>query len=302
MKIDIEFKGEGMRIDMFLKERFNDMSRSYLHKLIKNKNVYVNGKCRKKNYILSEGDHIEFEVPEPEELKIEAEDIPLEIVYEDNCLAVVNKPRGMVVHPAPGNYNGTMVNALMYKLDNLSSINGVIRPGIVHRIDKDTTGLLVVAKDDKSHNILSKEIKERKTGRFYVALVHGNVKEDEGTIELPIGRDPKNRKKMAVTEKNSKYALTKFRVLRRFGNYTYIELILETGRTHQIRVHMAHKGHPVVGDEVYGRRDNEFKMKGQLLHAKKISFIHPEKGELMEFEAELPEDFRKVLDILEGRL
>ncbi|SHI73346.1 23S rRNA pseudouridine1911/1915/1917 synthase [Dethiosulfatibacter aminovorans DSM 17477] len=302
MKIDIEFKGEGMRIDLFLKERCKDISRSYLHKLIKNNNVYVNGKCRKKNYILSEGDHIVFEVPEPEELKIEAEDIPLEIVYEDNCLAVINKPRGMVVHPAPGNYTGTMVNALMYKLDNLSSINGVIRPGIVHRIDKDTTGLLVVAKDDKSHKVLSEEIKNRKTGRFYVALVHGNVKDDEGVIELPIGRDPKNRKKMAVTEKNSKYALTRFRVLRRFGNYTYIELILETGRTHQIRVHMTYKGYPIVGDEVYGRRDNEFKMKGQLLHAKRISFIHPETGELLEFEVELPEDFRKILNILEGRL
>lgn len=257
---------------------------------------------QKKELYIEEGDHIEFEIPEPEELKIEAEDIPLEIVYEDNYLAVVNKPRGMVVHPAPGNYTGTMVNALMHQLDNLSSINGIIRPGIVHRIDKDTTGLLVVAKDDKSHNILSEELKKRKTGRFYVALVHGNVKDDEGMIELPIGRDSKDRKKMAVTDKNSKYALTRFKVLRRYGKYTYIELMLETGRTHQIRVHMTYKGHPIVGDEVYGRRDNEFKMKGQLLHARKISFVHPEKGELMEFEAELPEDFRKVLNILEGRI
>jgi 23S rRNA pseudouridine1911/1915/1917 synthase len=302
MKMKIEFKGESVRIDMFLKETCQDMSRSYLQKLIKNNNVYVNGKCRKKNYILNKGDQIEFEVPEPVELKVEAEDIPLEIVYEDDCLAVVNKPRGMVVHPAPGNYNGTMVNALLYKLDNLSSINGIIRPGIVHRIDKDTTGLLVVAKDDKSHKVLSEELKDRKTGRFYVALVHGNVKDDEGIIELPIGRDSRNRKKMAVTDKNSKYALTRFKVLRRYGKYTYIELILETGRTHQIRVHMTYKGHPIVGDEVYGRKDNEFKMKGQLLHAKKISFVHPEKGELMEFDAELPEDFSKVLNTLEGRL
>jgi 23S rRNA pseudouridine1911/1915/1917 synthase len=302
MKMEIEFKGESVRIDTFLKETCQDMSRSYLQKLIKNNHVYVNGKCRKKNYILSDGDKIDFQVPEPKELKIEAEDIPLEIVYEDKCLAVVNKPRGMVVHPAPGNYTGTMVNALMYKLDSLSSINGVIRPGIVHRIDKDTTGLLVVAKDDNSHNVLSEEIKKRKTGRFYVALVHGNVKDDEGIVELPIGRDSKNRKKMAVIEKNSKYALTRYRVLRRYGNYTYLELVLDTGRTHQIRVHMSYKGHPIVGDEVYGRRENEFKMKGQLLHARRLSFVHPESGELMEFEAELPDDFKKVLNILEGRI
>ncbi len=300
--MEIEFKGESVRIDTFLKETCQDMSRSYLQKLIKNNHVYVNGKCRKKNYILSDGDKIDFQVPEPKELKIEAEDIPLEIVYEDKCLAVVNKPRGMVVHPAPGNYTGTMVNALMYKLDSLSSINGVIRPGIVHRIDKDTTGLLVVAKDDNSHNVLSEEIKKRKTGRFYVALVHGNVKDDEGIVELPIGRDSKNRKKMAVIEKNSKYALTRYRVLRRYGNYTYLELVLDTGRTHQIRVHMSYKGHPIVGDEVYGRRENEFKMKGQLLHARRLSFVHPESGELMEFEAELPDDFKKVLNILEGRI
>lgn len=301
MKNEILFTGESIRLDKFLRERFQDMSRSYLQKLIKNNNVYVNGKCRKKNYILSDGDQVEFEVPKPEELKVEAEDIQIDIVYEDDNLAVVNKPRGMVVHPAPGNYTGTMVNALLYKLDSLSSINGIIRPGIVHRIDKDTTGLLVVAKNDNSHKFLSEEIKTRKTGRFYVALVHGNIKEDEGIIELPIGRDPKNRKKMAVTDKNSKTALTRFRVIKRYRKYTYIELILDTGRTHQIRVHMTYKGYPIVGDEVYGRRENEFKMKGQLLHARRISFVHPETGELMEFEADLPDDFKKVLRVLEGR-
>lgn len=299
MKDSFIFENENIRLDAYLNEIYEDISRAYLQKLIKEGNVLVNNIEHKKNYILQVGDLIDVIIPEPVELKIVAEDIFIEIVYEDNYLAVVNKPRGMVVHPAPGNYNGTMVNALLYKLDSLSSINGVIRPGIVHRIDKDTTGLLVVAKDDYTHQHLSNNIKEHKTERIYIALVHGNVKNNKGTIDLPIGRDERDRKKMAVSQKNSKEAITHFEVITRFNKYSLLKLQLETGRTHQIRVHLAHIGFPVVGDDLYGRKNNEFDIHGQLLHAKKLAFIHPKYEKLMEFEVDLPEDFKKILKKLE---
>lgn len=299
MKDSFVFEDEPIRLDLYLNEIYEDISRTYLQKLIKDGNILVNNIEHKKNYILQVGDLVDVIIPEPKELKIEAENIYIEIVYEDNYLAVVNKPRGMVVHPAPGNYSGTMVNALLYKLDSLSSINGVIRPGIVHRIDKDTTGLLVVAKDDYTHQNLSNNIKEHKTERTYIALVHGNVENNNGTINLPIGRDEKERKKMAVIQKNSKDAVTHFEVISRFNKYTLLKLQLETGRTHQIRVHLAYIGFPIVGDDLYGRKNNEFNIHGQLLHAKKLVFIHPKFDEMMEFEADLPEDFKKILKKLE---
>jgi 23S rRNA pseudouridine1911/1915/1917 synthase len=290
-----------IRLDVFLNEHYDKLSRSYIQKLIKDEMILVNELPAKKNYLLKSGDVIQVNVPEPEPLKIEAEDIELEIIYEDQHIAVVNKPRGMVVHPAKGNYNRTMVNALMFKLDNLSSINGIIRPGIVHRIDKNTTGILVVAKDDFSHQSLSKQIKEHKAARKYVALVHGKVKNDFGTISLPIGRDSRNRKKMGVTTNNAKEAVTHYKVLKNFGDYTLLELQLETGRTHQIRVHLSYLGHPIVGDEVYGRKNNAFKMKGQLLHAKSLSFNHPINNKLMSFNVDLPKDFKNILSKLENR-
>ncbi|MBN2285388.1 MAG: RluA family pseudouridine synthase [Tissierellales bacterium] len=290
-----------IRLDVFLNEHYDTLSRSYIQKLIKDEMILVNELPAKKNYLLKSGDIIQVNVPEPEPLKIEAEDIELEIIYEDQHIAVVNKPRGMVVHPAKGNYNRTMVNALMFKLDNLSSINGIIRPGIVHRIDKNTTGILVVAKDDFSHQSLSKQIKEHKASRKYVALVHGKVKNDFGTISLPIGRDSRNRKKMGVTTNNAKEAVTHYKVLKNFGDYTLLELQLETGRTHQIRVHLSYLGHPIVGDEVYGRKNNAFKMKGQLLHAKSLSFNHPINNQLMSFNVDLPKDFKNILSKLENR-
>jgi 23S rRNA pseudouridine1911/1915/1917 synthase len=292
---------ENVRLDVFLNEIYEDMSRNYLQKLIKNENVLINGLIRKKNYMLQSGDKIEITIPEPEELKIEPENIEIEIIYEDDYLAVVNKPRGMVVHPAIGNYTGTMVNALLFKLGNLSSINGVIRPGIVHRIDKDTTGLLVVAKDDYTHQFLSQQIKEYKANRIYKALVHGKMKESKGTINLPIGRDEKDRKKMTVTYKNSKEAITHFETIEIFKDYSYLNIKLETGRTHQIRVHLSHIGYPIVGDDIYGRKNNEFKMKGQLLHAERLSFVHPYTKKIMEFRSEIPEDFKKIIYKLENR-
>jgi 23S rRNA pseudouridine1911/1915/1917 synthase len=292
---------ENVRLDVFLNEIYEDMSRNYLQKLIKNENVLINGLIRKKNYMLQSGDKIEITIPEPEELKIEPENIEIEIIYEDDYLAVVNKPRGMVVHPAIGNYTGTMVNALLFKLGNLSSINGVIRPGIVHRIDKDTTGLLVVAKDDYTHQFLSQQIKEYKANRIYKALVHGKMKESKGTINLPIGRDEKDRKKMTVTYKNSKEAITHFETIEIFKDYSYLNIKLETGRTHQIRVHLSHIGYPIVGDDIYGRKNNEFKMKGQLLHAERLSFVHPYTKKIMEFISEIPEDFKKIIYKLENR-
>lgn len=298
IELIVDEEGEG-RIDVFLAGELDEVSRSYIQKLIKDKKVTVNNRYVKPKYSVNEGDKIVVELPEPKKLEVKAEDIPIEIVYEDQDMAVVYKPRGMVVHPAPGNYNNTLVNALLYNLKTLSSINGVIRPGIVHRIDKDTTGLLMVAKTNKAHISLSEQLREHTITRRYQALVEGNIKEDNGTIDAPIGRNPKDRKKMAVTKENSKEAVTHFKVLKRFGKHTLIEAQLETGRTHQIRVHMNYIKHPIVGDPVYGIKDQKFNLEGQLLHAKVIGFDHPRTGEYLEFDSELPEDFSKILSILD---
>ena len=293
-------EGEEGRLDKYLSDKLEDMTRSYLKKLISDdKAVLVNGNPAKPNYKLKPGDIIELAVPEPIELEIKAENIPLDIVYEDNDMLVVNKPQGMVVHPAAGNYTGTLVNTLLYHCgDSLSGINGEKRPGIVHRIDKDTSGLLLVAKNDNAHQKLSSQIKEHSLTRAYKALVHGNIKQDSGRIDAPIGRHPSDRKKMTITDKNSREAVTNFRVLERYGRYTFVECILETGRTHQIRVHMSKNGHPIVGDKTYGVKKEEFNLAGQLLHAYKVGFIHPVSGEYMEFVSELPDYYMNVLDRL----
>lgn len=295
MIVDEEAEG---RIDAYLAEELDEVSRSYIQRLIKKEYITVNGSNIKAKYKICEGDKIEIRLPKPKKLEVLPEDIDIDIVYEDKDLAVVNKPRGMVVHPAPGNYSGTLVNALLYHLKSLSSINGIIRPGIVHRIDKDTTGLLMVAKNNFSHMGLSEQLKEHSINRRYWALVNGNIREDSGTINAPIGRHPVDRKKMAVVHRNSRDAITHFKVLERFGDYTLIEAKLETGRTHQIRVHMSHISHPVVGDPVYGRKNEKYNLKGQLLHAKIIGFIHPRNEEYMEFDSELPNDFMRILNIL----
>lgn len=286
------------RLDLYLSQELNNVSRSYIQKLIKEGLVKVNDKVAKAKYAVCEGDHIQVYLPEPKKLEIEAENIPIDIVYEDDDVAVVNKPQGMVVHPAPGNYSGTLVNALLYHLNSLSSINGIIRPGIVHRIDKDTSGLLMIAKNDLAHEELSKQLKAHTINRIYNALVDGNIKEEKGTIDAPIGRHPVDRKKMTVINLNSKEAVTHFRILERFGQYTLIEAKLETGRTHQIRVHMSFINHPVTGDPVYGGKNQRFKTNGQLLHAKTIGFIHPRTKEYLEFDSALPEHFIRILNIL----
>jgi 23S rRNA pseudouridine1911/1915/1917 synthase len=289
------------RLDTYIADELDEISRTYIQKLIKENLVLVNGKTMKARYLVKEGDYIRIELPQPKKLEINAENIPIDIVYEDEDVVIVNKSQGMVVHPAPGNYNGTLVNALLYHIDSLSSINGIIRPGIVHRLDKDTSGLLIIAKNDVSHKILSEELKERKIKRVYIALAHGIIKNDEGTVNAPIGRHSVDRKKMTVTDKNSKEAITHYKVLKRFNNYTFVELSLETGRTHQIRVHLAHINHPIVGDPVYSKGKNEFNLNTQLLHAKKLGFIHPTKKEYMEFQADSPENFKKVMNILENK-
>lgn len=296
----LEVSEEEGRLDKYLSDKLENMTRSYLKKLISDdKAVLVNGNPAKPNYKLKPGDIIELAVPEPIELEIKAENIPLDIVYEDNDMLVVNKPQGMVVHPAAGNYTGTLVNALLYHCgDSLSGINGEKRPGIVHRIDKDTSGLLLVAKNDNAYQKLSSQIKEHSLTRAYKALVHGNIKQDSGRIDAPIGRHPSDRKKMTITDKNSREAVTNFRVIERYGRYTFVECILETGRTHQIRVHMSKNGHPIVGDKTYGVKKEEFNLAGQLLHAYKVGFIHPVSGEYMEFVSELPDYYMNVLDRL----
>lgn len=290
------FDGELVRLDVFLSEKLN-LTRSAVQKLIEGENVTVNGKIPDKSYKLKFNDEVVAVIPEPEPLSVEAENIPLDIVYEDDCLLVVNKPKGMVVHPAPGNYSGTLVNALMWHCkDSLSGINGVLRPGIVHRIDKDTSGLLIVAKNDLAHQHLAEQIKEHSFTREYEAVVVGSLKTNEGVVELPIGRHPVNRKQMAVTYKNSKPAKTHYRVLKKANNLTHIRLTLFTGRTHQIRVHMSYLGHPVAGDLVYGRAGAKYKsLRGQCLHAKKIGFVHPKTNEYLEFESELPTYFNEFL-------
>ncbi len=294
----IDKETAGRRLDQYLSER-EDASRSAVQKWIEDGLVTVNDKVVSKSYKLSEGDVVCFERPEAVPMEAKAENLPLEIVYQDDYLAVVNKPKGMVVHPAPGNPDGTLVNALLYHLDNLSGINGVIRPGIVHRIDKNTSGLLIVAKEDKAHIGLAEQIKEHSFTREYRAVVHGNLKEDTGTVDRPIGRSPKDRKKMAVTDKNSRPAVTHYEVLDRYPGYTYIKCRLETGRTHQIRVHLASLGHPVAGDPVYGPKNTPTQLHGQCLHAGLIGFVHPRTGEYLEFTADLPEYFRTFLEKLE---
>ncbi len=296
----INEENKSTRIDLVLSLQLQEVSRSFVVKLLEKGAVTVNGKeCTSKKYKVEAGDEIEIVVPEPEELKIEAENIPLDIVYEDDDVLVVNKPRGMVVHPAVGNENGTLVNAIMYHCgDRLSSINGVIRPGIVHRIDKDTSGLLMIAKNDMAHESLSSQLAEHSITRRYEALVFHNFNEDEGTVDAPIGRDPYNRLRQAVTKENSKHAVTHWHVLERFGNYTLVEAQLETGRTHQIRVHMSYIKHPLVGDLVYGPKKQPFNVEGQLLHAKILGFVHPRTGEYMEFERPRPEIFENTLNKL----
>ena len=294
--------GNAERIDRYLAERCPDFSRSYLQKLLKEQAVSVNGKAVKANYKVQSRDRIILEIPEAEKADILPEDIPLDILYEDDYLLVVNKPKGMVVHPSAGHMEGTLVNAVMAHCgDHLSGINGVLRPGIVHRIDKDTTGALLVCKDDAVHRDLAVQLKEHSIKRRYRAVVWGNLKEDQGTVEGPIGRHPIDRKKMAVNYKNGKDAVTHYQVLERFGQYTYIECRLETGRTHQIRVHMASIGHPLLGDSVYGPSKNPWKLQGQTLHAMVLGFRHPVTGEYMEFTAPLPEYFSELLDKLRKR-
>lgn len=286
-----------MRLDKFLTEKLPEMSRSHIQKLIRDGNVTVNEKTVKANYKVSLGEIVEIDIPEPECLDIVPENIPLDILYEDDDILVVNKPKGMVVHPAPGHYSGTLVNAIMFHCkENLSGINGVLRPGIVHRIDMNTTGSLLICKNDKSHRFLAEQLKEHSITRKYHAIVYGNLKEDSGTIASPIGRHPVERKKMSTKAKNGRPAVTHYQVLERFGNFTYIECQLETGRTHQIRVHMSSIGHPILGDDLYGPSKCPYTLDGQTLHAKILGIVHPTTKEYMEFDAPLPTYF---LDLLE---
>lgn len=276
-----------------------NLSRSYIQKIIKDGNVFVNDTVIKANYRVRVDDRIRFIIPDSVEPDIPAQNIPLDILYEDEDILIVNKPKNMVVHPAPGHYEGTLVNAVMFHCKGrLSGINGVMRPGIVHRIDKDTTGSVIICKNDESHNAIAAQLKTHDITRKYRAIVFGNMKDDTGTVDAPIGRHPNDRKKMAVNEKNGKRAVTHYRVLERFGKYTYIECRLETGRTHQIRVHMASIGHPLLGDSVYSGRKAPFHLEGQVLHAMTLGFIHPRNGEYVEFEAPLPEYFEKLLSVL----
>ena len=295
----------GSRLDAFIGYNTDELSRSYAVRLIERGLVSVNGSpVTSKKHAIATGDTVAIDLPEPEALEITAENIPLDIVYEDEDVAVINKPRGMVVHPGPGNTSGTLVNAIMYHMgDSLSSINGVIRPGIVHRIDKDTSGLLMIAKNDKAHESLADQLKEHSVTREYTALVYDNIREDEMTIDEPIGRDERNRMRQAVNGSGARNAVTHIKVLERFGKYTLVKAILETGRTHQIRVHMAYMHHPLAGDELYGPRRQSSKIEGiavsgQLLHAGTLGFIHPSTGKYMEFHSDLPEVFEQVLERL----
>lgn len=287
------------RLDKWICSALPDLSRSYIQKCIKSDDLLVNGKPQKASYRLRVDDEIVFHIPEAVEPDIAAENIPLDILYEDADVLVVNKPKGMVVHPAPGHYSGTLVNAVMYHCKgNLSGINGVLRPGIVHRIDRDTTGSLIICKNDHAHNVIAAQLKEHSITRKYRAIVCGVIASDHGTVQAPIGRDPKERKRMAVNEISGKPAVTHYKVLQRFKGYTYIECQLETGRTHQIRVHMASIGYPLLGDEVYGGRKSAYHTEGQTLHAMVIGFIHPSTGEYTEVTAPLPEYFEHLLHIL----
>jgi len=290
------------RCDVCLAENMPVLSRSFLKKLFESGEVLVNGKSVRASYKLKIGDEITLTLPEAKKLDVEAQDIPLDIVYEDDDVLVINKERGMVVHPAAGNEDGTLVNALMHHCgDNLSGINGVLRPGIVHRIDKDTTGLLVVAKNDKAHQSLTDQLADRSLSRTYYAIVHGNIKEDNLTVDAPIARDTKDRKKMAIARKDGRDAVTHITVLERFGKYTLIRCKLETGRTHQIRVHVKSIGHPILGDKTYGLKKEEFLLTGQLLHAGEIGFIHPRTDEAVSFTAPLPQDFSETLEKIRNK-
>lgn len=293
---DIAPEMEEERIDKCICSYMESLSRSYIQKIIKDGNVYVNDIPVKANYKVKVDDRIRFIIPDNVEPDIPAQDIPLDIIYEDADILLVNKPKDMVVHPAPGHYEGTIVNAVMYHCkDALSGINGVMRPGIVHRIDKDTTGSLIICKNDEAHNHIAAQLKEHSINRRYRAIVWGKVKDDEGVINAPIGRHPTDRKKMAINERNGKRAVTHYKVLERFDKFTYIECRLETGRTHQIRVHMTSIGHPLLGDEVYSNAKSPYKVNGQTLHAMTLGFIHPSTKEYMEFEAPLPEYFQDML-------
>ena len=292
--------GQSRRLDVFLAENI-DVTRSHAATIIEDGNVLVNDKVAAKNTKLKSGDRIDVTVPDPQEYTVEPENIPIDIVYEDDHLLVVNKPKDMVVHPAAGNYSGTLVNAIMYHCgDSLSGINGVMRPGILHRIDKNTSGLLLIAKNDNAHNFLAEQIKEHSLTREYEAVIYGNLKTDTGTVNAPIARHPIKRKQMAIVA-GGKDAVTHYTVLERFGDFTHVKLRLETGRTHQIRVHMASLGHPVAGDEVYGPHKVITKLGGQCLHARKIGFIHPVSHEYMEFSSDLPEYFNKFLNECRGK-
>ena len=302
MNYELEYPNvEPVRVDKYINEQLPDLSRSYIQQLIKNENVFVNGKICKANYKCKPFDKIVLDYEEAQELEVVAENIPLDIVYEDASIIIVNKCKNMVVHPAPGHSNGTLVNALLYHCkDSLSSINGVIRPGIVHRIDRNTTGILVVCKNDHAHKILAEQLKEHSITRKYHAICYGTFKEEKGTINAPIGRHPVDRKKMAINHKNGREAVTHYKVLKTLsGGYSYIECTLETGRTHQIRVHMASIGHPLLGDDVYGPKNPKMKgLEGQTFRAKTLGFIHPDTKEYVEFDSELPDYFKGLLEKL----
>lgn len=298
--MDLEFivtaEDAGIRIDRYLSDQCSQVSRSYLQKLLKEEAVLVNEKPVKSNYKVGTLDKIQLAIPEAVELEIEAEDMPLDIIYEDKDIILINKPKGMVVHPAAGHYSGTLVNGLMaHCKEDLSGINGVMRPGIVHRIDMDTTGALIVCKNDVAHNSIAEQLKEHSITRKYFAVIHGVLKQDEGTISAPIGRHPVDRKKMSINEKNGREAVTHYRVLERYRQFTYVECQLETGRTHQIRVHLASIGHPLLGDSVYGPAKSPYRLNGQTLHAGILGIIHPRTGEYMEFTAPLPDYFEDLL-------
>lgn len=295
----VEDTADQIRIDKYLKELLPDESRSYIQKLLKDGHILVNNSICKPNYKVKPEDRIQIDIPEPVEANIKAENIPLDILYEDNDVIIVNKPKEMVVHPAPGNYSGTLVNGLMYHCkDSLSNINGVLRPGIVHRIDKNTTGCIIICKNNQAHNFVADQLSEHSINRIYTGIVYGVLKDDEGTIDEPIARDKRDRKRMSVN-RDGKRAITHYKVLKRFRDYTYVQFKLETGRTHQIRVHMAHINHPLLGDDQYTNRKCKFNLTGQCLHAKTIGFIHPSTKEYVEYEVEEPEYFKHLLDILE---
>ena len=300
-KYIVKNESQGKRLDRYVTEQNTEITRTAVQRLIDEKNILVNGKEQKASYKVNENDVVEVEIPEPKKIEIKAEDIPIEVIYEDSDIVVVNKPKGMVVHPGNGNLDGTLVNAIMAKCEgSLSGIGGEIRPGIVHRIDKDTSGLLIVAKNDKAHVNLSEQIKAHKVKKTYIALVRGVVRENEATIDMPIGRSKTDRKKMAVC-KDGKNAVTHIKVLKRWEHYTLLQVNIETGRTHQIRVHLSYIGYPIIGDYTYSNGKNEFGVVGQCLHAQKLEFKHPTTNKIMELEAPLPEYFQEIIQKLDNK-